>query len=134
MSSPDSTPEERRARYHQLLGTIDKQTGHGQPVMIEGGPLWSVINHTPIDHTDALRALHAAVENGDVRRWTDAAGDWRYGLTESGIAQLEHVDAPTYTEEDVSRLRAVAETEAGREEPDGDVIAWANRRIQAVEL
>jgi len=125
-----SDADARQSRYHQLLGTIDKNTGHGAPVMLRGGPLWSTINYTPIDHTDAVRAMQAAIENDHVRRWTDAEGNTR---TDGGIETHPYIERPTYTSEDVAGLRDVIEVEAGRDDPDKAVIAWANRRLSEVE-
>jgi len=128
-----SSVDDRRAHYHQLLGTIDKNTGHGAPVMLRGGPLWSTIDYTPIDHTDAVRAMQAAIQNDHVRRWVDAEGRNRYGVTDAGIDAHPTITRPTYTSEDVSGLRRVIEVEAGRDDPEKAVIAWANRRISEVE-
>jgi hypothetical protein len=128
-----SSTDDRRRRYHHLLGTIDKQTGHGGPIMIQGGPLWSTINYTEIEHTDAVRAMQAAIENDHVRRWVDAEGHNRYGVTDGGIDAHPTIERPTYTSEDVAGLREVVEVEAGRDDPEKAVIAWANRRLSEVE-
>ena len=123
----------RRDRYHHLLETVRHQTGDPQHVLVPGTGLWTVLSSASIDTSDAITAMQAAIENGHVIKWTDGEGRHRYGLTGDGIDEAPHAEAPLYGPADEPHLRAVIETEASRDDPDRDVIGWANRRLAAIE-
>jgi hypothetical protein len=131
--SESESRADRRDRYHRLLETIRHNTGDPQHVLAPGAGLWTVLSSSNIDTSDAITAMEAAIDNGHVLQWTDADGRHRYGLTGAGIDEARHTDAPLYGPADRERLRAVLATEADRDEPDKSVIAWANRRLAAID-
>jgi len=129
----DETADDRRERYHRLLETVRHQTGDPQHVMVAGSALWTVINNGHMDTSDAITTMQAAIENGHCIQWTDADGRHRYALTGDGVAEAPHATAPLYGPADETQLRAVIKTEAESDEPNRDVIGWANQRLAAIE-
>lgn len=119
--------------YARLLQTVAYQTGDPQHVLVSGRGLWTVISHGSLRMADAITAMQAAIENDHVLRWRGGAGRHRYGLTTAGIEATPHVDAPLFGPADVPTLREVLDTEASRDDPSQAVIAWANRRLAAIE-
>jgi len=132
MTETQDTHADRKDRYHTLLGILRGNTGHGMPPMLAGSALWVTVGNGSLAHTDAVRALQATIEQGDTRRWTDAAGTTRYGLTQSGYDALPY-STPQFVPEDRPALRGVIEIEAGRDNPDREVIAWANRWLDTIQ-
>jgi hypothetical protein len=132
MSAESDTHADRKDRYHTLLGILRANTGHGMPPLLAGSALWVTVGHSSLGQTDALRALQATIEQGDTLRWPDAEGTTRYGLTQSGYDALPY-STPQFVPEDRAALRGVIEIEAGREDPDREVIAWANRWLDTIE-
>lgn len=126
------TERSSKDRYQQILGTLRANTGHGQPPLLSASGLWVTIGNSSMDHTDGVRAMHAARQNDDVIRWTDAEGTTRYGLTQSGF-KAHPSSLPPYEAADADALRSVIETEAGRAEPDRSIIAWANRWLDTLQ-
>jgi hypothetical protein len=128
----DTDTRDSKARYTALLGTIRANTGHGQPPLLSASGLWVIIGNSSMAHTDGVRAMQAARENGAVIRWVDGEGTVRYALTQSGFEMCDS-SLPPYAAEDGPALRGVIETEASRAEPDRDVIGWANRWLGTLE-
>lgn len=121
-----------RDRYHRLLRMTYHNVGGEQHVMTPATQLWVICGHANVAKSDALAAMQAAREHGDVIRWRDGAGRYRYGLTPSGDGQIPF-DAPAYKPRDRGTFRAVIETEAESDSPDRDVIGWCNQWLQRID-
>jgi len=132
MSEQDRTRKHRRADYEQTLATIRENVGSPQHPLIRPRALWTtLVANGRLEHEFAQSALRAARDNGDVFQWTDSKAMLRYGLTDAG---LDNVTASSpYGPEDTAALRKCIETEAGRENPDGEFIGWCNRRLAEVQ-
>ena len=126
-------PADTQRAYHRALSTIEKNAGDPQPVLLKATSLWqSLVANGSLGHGVAENALRAATENGHVVRWTDTEGQYRYGLTVDGVAELPNAGLPVYDAADESALRDVIETEAARAEPNQAVIGWANQHLQSL--
>jgi len=132
MSTESDTHADRKDRYHTILGILRANTGHEMPPLLSGAALWVTVGNGSLTHTDGVRALQATIEQGDTLRWTDADGTTRYGLTQSGHDALPY-STPQFVPADRPALRQVLETEAGRDDPDREVIAWANRWLDTIQ-
>jgi len=126
------TRDDRRERYHRLLETVRHQTGDPQHVLVTGRALWTVLSSANIETSDAIKAMQAAIENGHVIQWSGPDGRHRYGLTADGIAEAPHATAPLFGPDDEDTLREVIEDEASTDDPNRDVIGWANRRLAGI--
>lgn len=131
MSSQERAHKHRRADYEQTLGTIRANTGDPQRPLVAASPLWTtLVANGGLEHEFATSALRAAVENGDVLRWTDGEGTVRYALTTQGLDSV--TGSSPYDAGDEAALRDVITTEASRENPDKSVIGWANERLAEI--
>lgn len=122
---------ESRDRYHALLRMVRHNVGGEQPVMSAATHLWVICGHADIAKSDALAAMQAARENGDVIRWRDGDGRYRYGLTPDGDDAVPF-ETPVYRPEDRESFRSIIGTEADRADPDREVIGWCNRWLQRI--
>jgi len=128
-SSRDADDPLREAR-ERTLGTVLHNTGDPQPVGVAVQHLYlSTVNHGPVDHDHARKARDAALENGLLVAYEDAAGTERYGLTADGVAAIDHAEMPIFDAADEDALREVLEVETSRPDPDKDVIGWANTHL-----
>jgi len=129
MSDAERTHRHRRADYETVLSTIRANTGDPMPPLVDATALFTTtVANGRLSHEHATNALRAAVENGDVLRWTDGEGTIRYALTSDGLDSV--TGSNPYG--DAEALREVIETEASRANPDKDVIGWANRRLAEI--
>jgi predicted metal-dependent hydrolase len=86
-----------------------------------------------LDEDAAVATLKAALENGDVVKWRAGGCRTRYGLTASGIEELDNYNEPIFSPADESALREVIEVETKKANPDRDVVGWVNRRLATLE-
>jgi len=134
MTDDEDTREDRKHRFHTVLRVIASNTGDPQPPLQRARHLWTTaVANGSLSQDEAATALSAAREHGYVLQWVDPDGDVRYGLTDSGITTLRHADAPLFEAADEPALRDIIEREAGTDDPDRDVIGWANKRLAALE-
>jgi len=121
----------RKAR-ERFLGTIHKNVGDPQPVLLRAHALHQMLSQSGIDLRHAYTARDAALEHGLAFRWRDDEGQVRYGLTPEGVAAVEDASMPIYDAADEAALRAVLETETSRPEPSKAVIGWANTNLMSL--
>lgn len=115
-----------------LARTLAANVGDPQPVVADAKRLWTtLVAHGPLTHHAATDAMDAALDAGHILRWTNADGRTCYALTGDGMDAAE-VSRPVFDDADRDALQTVIETEASRDDPDQDVIGWANRRLAAI--
>jgi len=132
MTETEPSRAERRQRYQRVLSAIYHKTGDPQPVMCRSTVLRRALANS-LDEDAAVATLKAALENGDVIKWRAGGCRTRYGLTASGIEELDNYHKPIFDPADESALREVIEVETKKANPDRDVVGWVNRRLATLE-
>lgn len=109
-SSDDTeSREQRKARYEELLRTVELNTGDPQPPGARRPQILGSLARAGHPTDKAKAALQAAVENEDLLRYTGPEGRTRYALTTDEM------------------LLAVIEAETTRPSPDQEIIAECNQ-------
>lgn len=116
----------RKAAYEAVLRTVDHQTS---PKQLPGcrPPYLILCTHARWDREQIEPAVRAAVEQGDLFEWTDTDGQRR--LTPNDRETLRRLAEHL---EDADRLRRLARFVGSQEDPDRELIAAINERIDAV--
>ena len=122
----------RRARQ-RFLGTIHKNVGDPQPVLVAAHSHHQMLSQSDIDLRHVYTARDAALEHGLAIQWRDAEGVIRYGLTPDGVAALPDATMPIYDSVDVGALQAVVGTENSRRDPDQDVLTTIAETLPAID-
>jgi len=125
----DDPLREARQRF---LGTIHKNVGDPQPVLLRAHALHQMLSQSGVDLRHAYTARDAALEHGLAFRWRDDEGVVRYGLTIEGVAAVPDATMPIYGPADIDALQAVVGTENARPDPDQDVLTTAAAHIRSV--
>lgn len=110
--------EAARERYQRVVRVVAANTGTGaSPTWRDAGckpsTVISTLSRAGFDHRDVRKSIRATVERGDLVSWTARDGGVR--LT------------PSQPDD----LRRVAEAAATREEPNRELIAGVNQRLEA---
>jgi len=124
------TLDVRRRRYNRVLSALDHNTGDPQRPMCLARTLWTVtIANGDLGHDEARKSFKAATNNNHAIRWRDDEGQPRYGLTVEGAREHPTVSLPIYDDSDADALRRIIDVETTREEPDTDIVGWANKHL-----
>jgi hypothetical protein len=109
----NETRQDRKQRYDQVVNTVARNTSPKQRPGVPAHALWiTLVSHGSLSGSDARSAVTAAVDNGDLFRYTDYDDTIRYcPQTEDALLRL-------------------IEAEATREERDTELIARANGELQ----
>jgi hypothetical protein len=131
MSSRPADDPHRKAS-NRFLGTIHKNVGDPQPVLLRAHVLHQELSQSGIRLQHAHTARDAALEHGLAFRWQDAEGIVRYGLTPEGVDAVPDATMPIYEPADIDALEDVVGTENSRPEPDQDVLTTIAAHIRSV--
>ena len=131
MSSRPADDPHRKAS-ERFLGTIHKNVGDSQPVLLRAHVLHQLLSQSGIELRHAHTARDAALEHGLAFRWRDDEGQVRYGLTTDGVDAIPGAEMPIYGPDDIDALQAVVGTENSRPEPDQDVLTTIAAHIRSV--
>lgn len=131
MSSRPADDPHRQASA-RFLGTIHKNVGDPQPVLLRAHVLHQLLSESGVDLSHAHTARDAALEHGLAFRWQDDEGVVRYGLTTDGVAAVPDAEMPIYEPEDIDALQDVVGIENSRPEPDQDVLTTVAAHIRSV--
>jgi hypothetical protein len=123
----------QRPHYVLLLSTLASESGHPDHPMPTGNHLWETLRRADARLSKQIGAMEAATDRGHVLAWVDGAGTPRYGLSADIVESIPEIDAPIYGPADTDALRAIAATEAASDDPDGDVIAFVNQHMEAID-
>jgi len=141
MSARSKDDPLRRAQ-ERLLGTIHKNVGDPQPVLLRAQVHYQLLSQAGVDLRHAHTARDAALEHGLAFTWRDEDGVLRdneedgdtvwYGLTPEGVDAVPDATMPIYEPDDIDALQAVVGAENARPEPDQDVLTTIAAHIRSV--
>jgi hypothetical protein len=131
MSSRPADDPHRHAS-ERFLGTIHKNVGDPQPVLLRAHVLHQELSQSGVDLRHAHTARDAALEHGLAFRWQDDEGQVRYGLTLDGVDAVPEAEMPIYGPDDIAALQDVVGSENARPEPDQDVLTTIAAHIRSV--
>jgi len=121
----------RKAR-ERFLGTIHKNVGDPQPVLLRAHVLHQELSQSGVDLRHAHTARDSALEHGLAFRWRDGEGQVRYGLTPNGVDAIPGAEMPIYGPDDIDALEDVVGSENSRPDPDQDALTTIAAHIRSV--
>jgi hypothetical protein len=121
-----------REAHQRFLGTIHKNIGDPQPVLIRVNVLYQELSQSGVRLQHAHAARDAALEHGLAFWWRDEAGVVRYGLTPEGVVAMSDAAMPIYNPADIDALQDVVGIENTRQGPDQDVLTTVATHIRSV--
>jgi hypothetical protein len=129
----DDAPDrkDRKDRYNETLRVVDYQTSGDQPTGVREEIV--VANRVRAGYSpDGIHStLRAAVDNGDLLRWTGAEGRTRYAQpSAAAVRAILAAAGEPVTHESVV---ALIEHEADRADPNHDRVAAANQLLAELE-